>query len=110
MSEVSDTVPPDVYPAGMTTLVAVRPSIVADTPPLFGMEPVIFSPFTKAVFPSRMFTAVASASEVSTNSSGIAATLTFVRTLPVDGTMSCAAFVGVTDFVSTATDTLPAPL
>ena len=32
------------------------------------------------------------------------------KAVPVDGTMSCAALVGVTVFVSTATDTLPAPL
>ena len=94
----------------MVTLVVVRPSIVAVALPLSGMEPVSFTPFTKAVLPSRMFAASASAPEVSTNSSGISATLTLVRTLPVDGTTSCAALAGVTVFVSTATDTLPAPL
>ena len=94
----------------MVTLVVVRPSIVAVALPLSGMEPVIFAPFTKAVLPSRIFAASASALEVSANASGIAATLTLVRTLPVDGTMSCVALVGVTVFVSTVTDTLPVPL
>ena len=65
MSDVKDTVPPEVYPAGIVTLEAVIPSIVDDTSLLSGMEPMIFAPFTYAVFPSMMCAAKASASDVS---------------------------------------------
>ena len=64
MSDVKDTVPPEVYPAGIVTLEAVIPSIV-DASLLSGMDPMIFAPFTYAVFPSMMCAAKASASDVS---------------------------------------------
>ena len=46
MSPDKLTVPPVVCPAGMVTLVVVRPSMEPPTAPLLGMVPVIFSPPT----------------------------------------------------------------
>ena len=45
MASVRLTVPPEVYPASMVTLVVVSPSIVLETAPLFAIVPVSFLAF-----------------------------------------------------------------
>ena len=60
MSFVRETVPPVVYPAGISFDVVVRPSIVPPTPPLLAIEPVSLLPLAFTItFPSRTSAAVA---------------------------------------------------
>ena len=62
--ELMETVPPEVYPAGIET-VPVFVEIVPLVDPLFAIDPLVEPPLMYALLPVRMLAAVAVASDVS---------------------------------------------